>query len=231
MNGLNFETTRLSFVTTSKGHQVSAVLMRPPRSRWLLLLGHGAGAGMEHPFMRTLSIKLAQVGVATFRYQFPFMERGTKIPDSQEDLISTVMAALEMAGSVAPDLPLLVGGKSMGGRMTSLAISRGGLARVQGLVFVGFPLHAAGRPSTTRGDHLKQIPLPLLFLQGSRDRLGSLELIRSLCRNLGDRVRLHVVEDADHSFHMTKRSGRNDEGILGELACVVADWAEHLQTK
>ncbi len=211
---------------------VDAVLLRPEAARWLLVLAHGAGAGMRHPFMEQLARELAACRVATFRYNFPYMQRRTGRPDVPAVLQATVRAAMAAASEQAPKLPLLAGGKSMGGRMTSLAVSEersgasAGSARVRGLVFFGFPLHQAGRPSTARADHLAQVPLPMLFLQGTRDHLADLALLRPVCAGLGERATLHVVEAADHSFHMLKRSGRTDADVLRELAAAVASWAQ-----
>jgi predicted alpha/beta-hydrolase family hydrolase len=204
---------------------VSALLALPGSARALLVLGHGAGAGMTHPFLEAAAEALAAEGIGSLRYQFPYFERGSRRPDPRPVLLATVRGAVELAGREAGGLPLLAGGKSMGGRMTSLAAADERLEGVRGIVFFGFPLHAAGKPSGERGEHLRSIPLPLLFLQGTRDRLADLSLLRPLCTELGNRATLHVVDDADHSFHMTKRSGRTDEEVMGELAGVVSSWA------
>jgi len=214
---------------------VGAILLRPPDARWLLVVAHGAGAGMRHPFMERIASELAAAGAATFRYQFPYMEQRRGRPDPPGVLTATVRAALAAAADAAPDLPLLAGGKSLGGRMTSLALSdppRPGAPdvrlRVRGLVFFGFPLHAAGRPETKRAEHLDRVPMPMLFLQGTRDTLADLTLLRPLCERLGSRATLHVVETADHSFHVLKRSGTTDAEVLRELARTVASWADSL---
>lgn len=205
--------------------EVSGLLCRPDRARSLLVLGHGAGAGMDHPFLRDLADELAQVGIATLRYQFPYMESGRRMPDRAPRLIATVRAAVAEAARLAPELPLLAGGKSMGGRMTSQAAVEAPLPGVRGLVFFGFPLHPAKKPGTERGDHLEHVPHPTLFLQGTRDKLADLDLLRSVLTPLGDRARLHVVEGADHGFHVLKRSGRTDGEVLTELAETVAGFA------
>ncbi len=207
---------------------MSALLDRPPEARWLLALAHGAGAGIQHPFMESMSAALARHGVATLRYQFPYMERGRRPPDPQRILLETVRAAVTRATEVADGLPVLAGGKSMGGRMTSLAASQEPLQGVGGIVFLGFPLHPAGRPCVDRAAHLDAVGVPMLFLQGSRDRLASLDLLTHVCAGLGPGTTLCVVEDADHSFHVPKRTGRTDEEVLDELARRTADWAASL---
>ncbi len=209
--------------------EVSALLLRPPRARWLLVLAHGAGAGMVHPFLEQLAVELATVGVATFRYQFPYMERQKRgAPDPSAVLTATVGAAVRTAAQHAPDLPLLAGGKSMGGRMTSLAASQHPLTGVRGLVFFGFPLHPPKRPATKRGDHLAHVTVPMLFLQGTRDELADLTLLRPICDRLGPRATLYIIESADHSFHVLKRSGRTDADVLQELTQTTAAWADRL---
>ena len=165
----------LSFVATAGKGRVSALLSRPGSARWLLVFGHGAGAGMRHRFMQDMSARLAAAGLATLRYQFPYMEAGSRRPDARPILLATVRAAVDAARAAVPELPLLAGGKSMGGRMTSLAAAAAPLPGVRGLVFFGFPLHPAGRPSTERAEHLERVQLPMLFLQGERDRLAELE--------------------------------------------------------
>ena len=217
--------TGLTFLATPEKGAVSALLLRPEAARWLLALGHGAGVGMRHRFMAALSAALAGVGVATLRYQFPYMEAGARRPDGRATLLATVRAAIAAAAQAAPDLPLLAGGKSMGGRMTSLAAAEAPLAGVHGLVFFGFPLHPAGQPASERGAHLARVELPLLFLQGERDRLADLELMRPLCAALGARARLETVPDADHGFHVPKRSGRSDADVIARLAASVARFA------
>jgi uncharacterized protein len=207
---------------------VSTLLLRPPGARWLLLLGHGAGAGMRHRFMEDMSRALAEVGIATFRYQFPYMEARSRRPDPRATLLATVRAAHAAARVAAPDLPLFAGGKSMGGRMASQAAAEAPLDGVRGLVFLGFPLHAAGRPSDERGAHLAALDLPMLFLQGERDRLADLTLLRPLCESLGARATLEVVPTADHGFHVLKRSGRSDAEVIAGLAESVAAWATPL---
>jgi predicted alpha/beta-hydrolase family hydrolase len=184
---------------------------------------------MGHPFMEQLAGELASVGVATLRYQFPYMEEGRRIPDATGVLTATVVAAVRAAAEAAPGLPLLAGGKSMGGRMTSQAAAQGPLDVVRGLVFFGFPLHPPNRPGTKRADHLGKVTLPMLFLQGTRDAFADLKLVRPICAKLGPRTRLHVIEKADHSFHVLKSSGRSDAEVLRELAETTASWAEEIE--
>lgn len=203
---------------------MSAILVRPPKAHRLLVLAHGAGAGMHHPFLETLARELAEAGVATLRYQFPYMEQGRRVPDRPEMLTATVRTAVRAAAEAAPELLLLAGGKSLGGRMTSLAASQELLEKAQGLVFFGFPLHPPKRPGTKRAEHLTRVNVPMLFLQGTRDALASLELLRPICTKLGSRAELHVIETADHSFHILKSSGRTDLEVLRELAQKVACW-------
>jgi uncharacterized protein len=206
--------------------EVSGVLLRPPKAETLLVLAHGAGAGMRHPFLEALAQELAAVQVATLRYQFPYTEHRRKIPDVPSVLIATVRAAVRAATEHAPDLPLLAGGKSMGGRMTSQAAAQEPLDSVRGLVFVGFPLHPPARPGIARAAHLAQVDVPMLFLQGTRDQFAHLDLLRPVCSNLGSRASLHVVEGADHSFHVLKSSGTNDAKVMTELAQTIASWAK-----
>jgi hypothetical protein len=207
---------------------VSAIAVRPTEARALLVLAHGAGAGMRHPFLQSLAAHLADAGIASLRYQFPYAEQGRRRPDPEPLLLATVRAAVAEAAGQARGLPLLAGGKSMGGRMTSLAAAEAGLAGVAGLVFFGFPLHAAGHPSAERGKHLAKVGLPMLFLQGTRDRLADLALLRPLCRRLAPRATLHVVEGGDHSFALPRRAGRSPDDVHRELARAVADWAAAL---
>ena len=213
-------------VAVPENGEVSALLVRPPTARWLLVLGHGAGAGMAHPFLERLARELAEVGVATLRYQFPYMEERRRIPDNPDLLAATVAAAVRAARETAPKLPLLAGGKSMGGRMTSQAAAQGLLAPVKGLVFFGFPLHPPNRPGTKRAEHLARVSVPMLFLQGTRDTLADLTLLLPVCQKLGSRATLHIIPEADHSFHVLKKSGKTDEEVMKELAQTTASWAD-----
>jgi len=220
--------TELRFLASRSAGEVSALLVRPDRARWLYVLGHGAGAGMRHRFMEDAAAALAAHGIATLRYQFPYVEQRSRRIDPQPVLLSTVRSAVAAARAAAGDLPLLAGGKSMGGRMTSLAASKEPLDGVMGIVFFGFPLHPAGEPATGRAEHLAAVPNPMLFLQGTRDKLADLGLLRPILDHLGPRATLHVVDGADHGFDMLKRSGRTAEDVLEELARTVAAWAERL---
>jgi predicted alpha/beta-hydrolase family hydrolase len=215
----------IHFTAGEKARSVSGLLLMPSGAKSLLVLAHGAGAGMGHSFMQNVAAKLADNGVGTLRYQFPYMEKGIKRPDSEAVLTSSVRAAVATAKEYSNGLPLFAGGKSMGGRMTSLAAAKEPLNDVRGLVFLGFPLHAAGKPSADRGDHLFDIKLPMLFLQGSRDALADLKLLKPLCTRLGKRVELFVIDGGDHSFHLLKSSGRSDDQALEEAAQKVTTWA------
>ena len=218
----------LKFPSGTSDTDVSALFLRPRGAKHLLVFAHGAGADMRHRFMSAMADELAQRGIATLRFQFPYMERGGRRPDRPPVLTGTVRAAVELASQKGAKLALFAGGKSMGGRMTSLAASENSLPRVRGLVFFGFPLHAAGRPSAARAEHLAAVELPLLFLQGTRDKLAELELLRPECRKLGARATLHIAEGGDHSFKVLKRSGRTDEGVLAELAETTRDWMDRV---
>ena len=209
--------------------EVSALLVRPPASQWLLVLGHGAGAGMAHPFMERLVTELAKAGIATLRYQFPYMEERRHVPDKPELLARTVAEAVRLATETVPELPLVAGGKSMGGRMTSQAASENLLGPVRGLVFFGFPLHPPNRPSTKRAEHLAKVGVGMLFLQGTRDMLADLTLLRPICEKLGSRATLHIIPEADHSFHVLKKSGKTDAEVMTELAQTTAAWARGLK--
>ena len=210
--------------------EVSALLVRPPTARWLLVLGHGAGAGMAHPFLEKLAKELAEAGVATLRYQFPYIEEGRRVPDKPEVLMASVAAVVERAAETIPELPLLAGGKSMGGRMTSQAAAKSLLGPVKGLVFFGFPLHPPNRPGTKRAEHLARVNVPMLFLQGTRDTLADLALLRPVCEQLGSHATLHIIQEGDHSFHVLKKTGKTDAEVMKELAETTACWADQLNT-
>ncbi len=222
------EGERLRFAVEGAG-EVSAILMRPADARWLLVLAHGAGAGMTHPFLEKLARELAAVGVATFRYQFPYMEQRRRVPDSAPVATATVSGAVRATAKAAAGLPLFAGGKSFGGRMSSQAASQGLLEGVKGLVFFGFPLHPPNKPGTKRAEHLAKVQIPMLFLEGTRDTLADLKLLRPICADLGARATLHTIETADHSFHVLKSSGKTDADVLRELAQTTARWAENLK--
>ena len=205
--------------------KVSGVLLRPADAWACFVLAHGAGAGMRHPFMEGIAQALARRGVATLRYQFPYMEAGGGRPDPPGVLEATVRAAVDLAPTVAPGLPLVAGGKSLGGRMTSNAQARRPLPGVAALVFLGFPLHAPNQPGESRAEHLNHVGVPMLFLQGTRDALAQLDLITAVCHRLEPRAVLRVVQGADHSFAVLKRSGRSNAEVMDELADTVASWS------
>jgi len=213
-------------IRVAEGVEVSSLLLAPSDSRVLYVLAHGAGAGMRHVFLESIAQRLATRGVGTLRYQFPYTEQGGRRPDPEPVLLATVRAAVAAGREEAAGLPLLAGGKSMGGRMTSRAAAVAPLLGVAGLVFLGFPLHPAGQPGTSRADHLARVDLPMLFLQGTRDTLAELTLLTPVVERLGARATLRVVEHADHMFHVLKRSGRTNEQVLDELAVEIADWQE-----
>lgn len=215
-------TKELRIPIDEKTGDVTALFDRPRGAKAVYVLAHGAGAGMRHRFMEALVPRLAVRSVATLRYQFPYMEKGSRRPDSRKLLLATVRAAIAQGVKLAKGLPVYAGGKSMGGRMTSLAASEEPLAGVSGIVFLGFPLHAAGKSGVERADHLRDVKVPMLFLQGTRDSLADLDSIKSVCKGLGRKGKIHVVEGGDHSFHVLKRSGRKDEEVLDELADQVA---------
>ena len=206
------------------GEQVSGVLQRPQQARLLYALAHGAGAGMRHPFLETMARELSTVGVATLRYQFPYMEAGRRRPDGPPIAEATVRAAVTEAAHAAPGVPLIAGGKSFGGRMTSQAAAKAPLPGVRGLVFLGFPLHPPNQPGEARAAHLESVTVPMLFLQGTRDAFARRDLIQGVCGRLGARATLHLVDDADHSFAVPKRTGRTAAQVMEELARTITVW-------
>jgi predicted alpha/beta-hydrolase family hydrolase len=210
------------------GDAVAALLQAPPRPVACCVLAHGAGAGMQHAFLAALAQQLAQRAVATLRFQFPFMEHGSKRVDPPAVAHAAIRAAVAEAARRLPGVPLFAGGKSFGGRMTSQAQALQAVEGVRGIVFVGFPLHPAGKPSLQRATHLAEVQVPMLFLQGTRDALADLDLVRQAVATVGDRATLHVVDGADHAFHVLVRSGRNDAQVLEELAATMAAWMQAL---
>jgi predicted alpha/beta-hydrolase family hydrolase len=203
---------------------VSALLLQPPRARACFVLAHGAGAGMTHGFMEQLATGLGDRGVATLRYQFPYMEKASKRPDPPAVAHAAVRAAVAEAAQRCAGLALVAGGKSFGGRMTSQAQAIAPLAGVRGLAFVGFPLHPAGKPSVERAKHLGEVELPMLFIQGTRDKLAEAQLIEPVVKRLGASASLHAVQDADHAFHVPARSGRNDRDVMREITDSLSAW-------
>ena len=211
-------------VPIADGSSVRGLLCLPEAARNCLVLAHGAGAGMEHPFMAAVADGLARRAVATLRFQFPYIERGSKRPDSPRVAQATVRAAVAEARRQLPDLTLFAGGKSFGGRMTSQAQAEAPLEGVRGIVFIGFPLHPAGKPAQERAAHLHSVGCPMLFLQGTRDELAEPVLLRSALNPLGDRVTLKMIEDADHSFHVRARSGQTDDQVREAMIDAMVDW-------
>lgn len=211
-------------VVVSEQHTVSALLVRPASAWATYVFAHGAGAGMRHAFLTTLAQRLAAQGVGTLRYQFPYTEQGSRRIDPEPVLLATVRAAVAAGREAAGGLPLLAGGKSMGGRMTSRAAAAEPLPGVAGLVFIGFPLHPADRPGISRAEHLARVDLPMLFLQGTRDTLADLALLGPVVEGLRPRATLRVIDHADHMFHVLKRSGRTDDEVLDQLAVEIAEW-------
>ena len=211
-------------IETGKAGAVSALLLRPDAARACFVFAHGAGAGMTHSFMEAFAEGLCRHSIASLRFQFPYMEKGSKRPDPPAIAQAAVRAAVAEARRHCPDLPLIAGGKSFGGRMTSQAQAAAPLEGVRGLAFLGFPLHPSGKPSSDRAAHLAKVHIPMLFLQGTRDSLAETDLIESVVKGLSSAT-LHLVDGADHSFHVLARSGRKDSEVLGEILDVFASWA------
>ncbi len=208
--------------------EVSALLLKPEGARLLYVLAHGAGAGMRHPFLESMAARLAERGIATLRYQFPYMERRARRPDPPAVAEATVRAAVEEAARATPGVPLIAGGKSFGGRMTSSAQASAPLPGVRGLVFLGFPLHPPGRPGDERAKHLSQVHIPMLFLQGTRDDFADLKLLQPLVQRLGGLATLHLVRDGNHSFKLPKRAGKTDTEVMAELVDAIVEWTARL---
>ena len=211
-------------IALDAAQRVSGLLQAPPKAQACYVMAHGAGAGMAHPFMASFANHLAERGIATLRYQFPYMERGSKRPDSPKLAQETVRAAVVAASRLVPELALFAGGKSFGGRMTSQAQAASPLSAARGLVFLGFPLHPPGPPSDERGAHLFDVQIPMLFMQGTCDEFADLGLLKALAGKLGRRATLKLFEDADHSFHVPARTGRKDSEIRVEMADAMAAW-------
>jgi uncharacterized protein len=204
-----------------------ALLVRPHDARLLYVLAHGAGAGMRHFFLAQAADVFAGRGIATYRYEFPYMQAGRSRPDSPGVAEAAVRKAVAAAAHAAPGLPLIAGGKSFGGRMTSQAQAHEPLPGVRGLVFLGFPLHAPGKPGTSRAEHLTSVDVPMLFLQGTRDEFAQLDLLRQVVGGLGGRATLHLIDEGDHSFNVPKRTGKTESDVMNELADTVQEWASH----
>jgi hypothetical protein len=217
-------------IAVEGGRTVSGLLMTPAQARACYVLAHGAGAGMTHPFMMAVAAGLAERGIATLRYQFPYMEQRAKRPDPPKVAQAAVRAAVSEAGKLVPSLPLIAGGKSFGGRMTSQAQAVEPLPGVRGLAFLGFPLHPAGKPGDERAAHLFDVTIPMLFLQGTRDALADLTLLKPLIQRLGKRATLRLFQDADHSFHVPARTGRKDTEVMREMLDALAEWIAPVTT-
>jgi uncharacterized protein len=225
---MNYEAIEMKFLATPEKGMVSALLIRPANASHLLVLGHGASSNMLHATLQSIAERMAEAGIATFRYNFPYMEHG-KGRDSQAVCTATVRSAVAAAHENVSDLPLLAGGHSFGGRMTSTAASESSLDGVRGLVFFAFPLHQPGKPAAKRADHLSAVTVPMLFLSGTRDELADLDLLRPVCKKLGKRATLHTLDTADHGFRTLKRSRKGEEDVFVEMARTVREWACRLQ--
>jgi uncharacterized protein len=210
------------------GKTDDGLLVRPHDARLLYVLAHGAGGGMRHHFLAQAADVFAGRGIATYRYEFPYMQAGKSRPDSPGVAEAAVRAAVVAAAHRAPELPLIAGGKSFGGRMTSQAQAHQPLPGVRGLVFLGFPLHPPGRPGTARAEHLTSVDVPMLFLQGTRDEFAQLDLLQQVVGGLGERATLHLVEEGDHSFKVPKRTGKGEGDVMNELAETVQQWAARI---
>ena len=216
------ETRKITF-TVDDERKVSGLLVMPKGARALYVLAHGAGAGMAHPFLATMAALLGERGIATLRYQFPYMEKGSRRPDPPKIAEAAVRAAVAEAARLAPGLPPFAGGKSFGGRMTSQAEAHGATG-VKGLAFFGFPLHPPGAPADTRGEHLADVKVPMLFLQGTRDEFAELSLLKPLMKRLGRRATLHLIDNANHSFRVPAKTGRKEADVMAELADTLSTW-------
>lgn len=218
-------------ITISDTQRVSGLLQGPARPRACYVLAHGAGAGMTHAFMAAVAVGLAERGIAILRYNFPYMEQGSRRPDLPKVAHAAVRAAVDEAARRLPGTPIFAGGKSFGARMTSQAEAAAPLPGVRGLVFIGFPLHPAGKPGTDRAKHLAEVAVPMLFLQGTRDELANLELLEPVCRDLGARAKLSLFHEADHSFHVPARTGRKDADVRNEIVDTAAAWMDDVIAK
>lgn len=218
-------------IAVSETTRVSGLLLVPPKATACYVLAHGAGAGMAHPFLATVASELYDRNIATLRYQFPYMEAKSKRPDPPRVAQATVRAAVQEAARLAPRLPLIAGGKSFGGRMTSQAQAAQPLPNVHALIFLGFPLHAAGRPSHDRAAHLSDIRIPMLFLQGTRDALADLTELNPVIASLGKRATLKLIADADHSFHVPAKTGRKDSEVVSDMMDALTAFAAKVPAK
>ena len=224
---MTYETIESKFIATPEKGEVSSILIRPDNAKWLLVLGHGAGTTMRHSTLQTIAERLADIGIATFRYQFPYMERGGGGRESQAVALATVRSAVAAAHEAASELEILVGGHSYSGRMSSLTAAEAPIDHVRGLVFFAFPLHPSGRESTERAEHLDDVTVPMLFLSGTRDKLAVLDLLEPVCEKL-DNTTLHLLDTADHGFKVLKRR-KTEEDVFVEMARVLSEWTESLK--
>ena len=224
---MSYEVVESKFVATEEHGEVSSLLIQPDGARWLLVLGHGASTDMRHTTLQTIAERLADVGIATFRYNFPYAEQ-KRGRNSNAVCQETVRSAVKAAHTAASDLSILVGGHSFSGRMSSMAAAEAPLEHVRGLVFFAFPLHPSGKPSTDRAAHLSDVTIPMLFLSGTRDKLGELDLLQPTCEGVGDNATLHLLDTADHGFKILKRSRNTDEDVFVEMARVINGWVSTL---
>jgi predicted alpha/beta-hydrolase family hydrolase len=223
-----YDSNEIHFPATPEKCEVSAILIRPENATHILVLGHGASTNMRHLMLQKIAESSADQGIATFRYNFPYAENG-KGRDSTEVCTATVRSAVAAAHEAAPDLPILAGGHSFGGRMTTTAASESLIENVEGLVLFSFPLHMPGKPDTKRAEHLADVTVPMLFLSGTRDALAELNLLQPVVKNLGKRATLHLIDTADHSYKILKRTRQSSEDVFMEMAHVTRDWAYALK--
>ena len=224
---MSYEAIESKFIATPEKGEVSSILIRPDDAKWLLVLGHGASTTMRHSTLQTIAERLADIGIATFRYQFPYMERGGGGRESQAVALATVRSAVAAAHAAAGDLSILVGGHSYSARMSSLTAAEAPIEHVRGLIFFAFPLHPSGKEGTERAEHLDDVTVPMLFLSGTRDKLAVLDLLVPVCENLGDKATLHLLDTADHGFKVLKRR-KTEEDVFVEMARVLSEWIETL---
>ena len=224
---MSYEAIESKFIATPEKGEVSSILIRPDDAKWLLVLGHGASTTMRHSTLQTIAERLADIDIATFRYQFPYMERGGGGREAQAVALATVRSAVAAAHEAASDVSILVGGHSYSGRMSSLTAAEAPIEHVQGLVFFAFPLHPSGKEGIERAEHLDDVTVPMLFLSGTRDKLAVLDLLEPVCEKLGDKATLHLLDTADHGFKVLKRR-KTEEDVFVEMARVLSEWIETL---
>ena len=224
---MNYETIESKFIATPEKGEVSSILIRPDDAEWLLVLGHGSGTNMRSSTLQTIAERLADIGIATFRYQFPYMERGGGGRESEAVALQTVKSAAAAAYEAANDLSILVGGHSYSGRMSSMSAAKEPIEHVKGLVFFAFPLHPSGKEGIERAEHLADVTIPMLFLSGTRDKLAVLDLLEPVCEKLSDKATLHLLDTADHGFKVLKRRN-TEEDVFVEMARVLSEWVETL---